>query len=729
MKKSLKIGIIVVASLLGLVLIASLLVSPIAKSYIEKHDKELCGREVNMDKLRVNIFNGKVTIAGFRMLEADDKTTFVTFDSLKVNANLWRLLAHEICIEEIRLISPNVTVLQNEDWFNFNDIIEHFASEEEEEEPNDNPFAIAINNITLHNGRIYYADQAVKSHFDLKDLNLYIPGVYFAGNNTDIGLDLNFADGGSLKTKLLYNLEEGSFNINLLLNRFSIAAIQPYLQSSMNIDQLNGKLSANMNIKGNANHVMELSLKGNATLNDFATTDLAGNELAKAQKLYVAIEQIDLAKNQIFLDSVAASGLALNVELLKDGSNTFSHLFKEDTTQQTDTTPAADETPMDFRIKSFNINNTTFHFADNTLKTPFVYNITDINVHADNVSLNHNMQLKANATLPSKGMFDFEWKGNLEDLANQHILVNIRNLYLPDLSPYTIEYTAYPLKKGNLTFKSINSIRNNHLTSENLLDIFKCEADKKLANMKPEYNIPLKTILYILKDRNDKISFNLPVSGNIDSPEFSYKKIIINTLLNLTVKVAASPFDALSSSFGLSKEQEPRLAFATLRQDLTSEHYTMLDKVAAMLEEKPECVLVLKPTLNQQNSKQRMATFLAKEAFYKTRNPNAQPSLETFKAIEAISEKDADFVAFLNSATGNAGKTTAEKALALSNEEQINAAITAQTNQKLNAVKEYLVNHHHINAARVESNAPTETEAKNDLVIDFGIDLAEEENQ
>ena len=43
MKKGLKISLIVLGSILALLLAAVLLVSPIAKWYIEKHDKELIG--------------------------------------------------------------------------------------------------------------------------------------------------------------------------------------------------------------------------------------------------------------------------------------------------------------------------------------------------------------------------------------------------------------------------------------------------------------------------------------------------------------------------------------------------------------------------------------------------------------------------------------------------------------------------------------------------------------
>ena len=67
MKKAKKIWktiLIVLGVLVLLVALSLLLLSPIAKAYIQKHDKELVGREITIDKLRVNVLAGKVKIQG-----------------------------------------------------------------------------------------------------------------------------------------------------------------------------------------------------------------------------------------------------------------------------------------------------------------------------------------------------------------------------------------------------------------------------------------------------------------------------------------------------------------------------------------------------------------------------------------------------------------------------------------------------------------------------------------
>ena len=69
--------------------------------------------------------------------------------------------------------------------------------------------------------------------------------------------------------------------------------------------------------------------------------------------------------------------------------------------------------------------------------------------------------------------------GTLDDMNNQNITLWLTNLDLRDFGPYCEHYTAYPLTKGNLTFRSQNVIRNRYLDGTNHLDMFEPKVDKK----------------------------------------------------------------------------------------------------------------------------------------------------------------------------------------------------------------------------------------------------------
>ena len=135
------------------------------------------------------------------------------------------------------------------------------------------------------------------------------------------------------------------------------------------------------------------------------------------------------------------------------------------------------------------------------------------------------------------GSAKLRWEGTLDDMNNQNITLWLTNLDLRDCGPYCEHYTAYPLTKGNLTFRSQNVIRNRYLDGTNHLDMFEPKVDKKRREIKAEMNIPLKQGLYVLKDKKGHVKMNLPVKGSLDSPEFSYRKIVLKAIGNVLLKV------------------------------------------------------------------------------------------------------------------------------------------------------------------------------------------------
>lgn len=171
MKKWLKILLVIVGSLAALIIIFSLVISPIAHWYIEKNSKELCGRIVKMDDLTINIFKGTVDIEKFTALEQNDKDQFIIFNRLKVNLTLWKLLSQQLKFTEITLDNPNVIIIQNDDRFNFTDIIEHFSSDEEDD-GEESSWSFDLQNITLMNGSVLYRDAMGNSRFNMKELAL-----------------------------------------------------------------------------------------------------------------------------------------------------------------------------------------------------------------------------------------------------------------------------------------------------------------------------------------------------------------------------------------------------------------------------------------------------------------------------------------------------------------------------------------------------------------------------
>ncbi len=721
MKKFLKIFSIVILSIFALVFLISLIAPPIAHRYIEKHSKDICGRIVTMDKLKVNLFTGKAKIIDFKSLEANDKDTFLTFDTLSVKINLFRLLAKEVCINEIRLITPNVPILQDSSTFNFSDIITHFKKEEPDTTPSQ--WAINLRNITLRNGHIIYKDIPRETGFNMKELSLFIPGIYFGPQNTNVGLHLKFDDGGALGVKLLYGLNSNTFDLNIDLQNFAISSVEPYLQEFLNINNLDGKLSTQLQIQGNTEHLTDIVAIGNIHLNQVQANNSYEEQIARFDELSIYIDKIDLHSKQFYFDSISINGLNVDYTLLEN-RNTFSNLLKsqEETSEEvvSESENNSESNDLDFVINNFYLNNASVSYTDATLAHKVEIPINNINIKGENINLETLTKIGITANFNNGGKIIANWKGLLSTNWDSHnLMVHISNFNLSQVSPYCEHYFGYPISDGIFAFSSVFKIKNSNLTSTNEIDIHNCTIERKLKDINPEYNIPLRAGIFVLEDRNKNIQFALPISGKVTSPEFSFRKLIFKAFLNLIVKVATAPIDLLSNTFGLVADDFKDISYNVFDHDFSSEQYEQLKNIALSLQDKENLSLVVDHFVNTEQATKDLALFLAKQNYYFSLYPEKNKqniNAEDIKIISQIKNDNNDFITYLNNVSKTEGDIY-QKAFALHSHEQLYSFVQRGIENKELIMKNFFYETYKFSTDKISFNTISNEENTNNKSI------------
>ena len=681
MKKWLKITLIIVASILLLLVIVLSVAPHIAKGYVNRHGKELIGREIRVEKLRLNALSGRVRIYDLTVFEDDGTTAFFSFDTLDVSVKLRKLLANELYVRHITLAEPRIRVIQDGDRFNFSSIIDHFASDDDEtdDDTTSSNWRFGFYKIRLSEGEIYYADPKLGGEWDLKNLNIKVPGVYFDGSeNTDAGLALKLADGGTLRTEASLNMDNNDFAVDLDLEQFAISNARAYLADIMNVGKMDGQLDADIQVKGNLNDILRMNIGGKVDLSGVDIRDTKKEQVLACSKLSVDVNRINVKENLYDVKTVMIDGLTSHFDLYKDGSN-FSRLFAVGTSDekqaetQPDAEPAAAETtaeqsspakPFDLRVGKLALRDAEFTFNDYSLPDAFSFPVKKLNVSAENISSLGDSKARVSAHLPHGGMAFVKWQGNIDEWKHhQNLVLTIKNLQLKDLSPYAVAYLGHPLTDGTFSFTSENTILNSQLEGRNNLDLFNPEVGEKRKDVEPQVKIPLKAALYVLKDKDNKVQFDVPVAGNIDSPEFSYTKIIFKTLGNLLVKVALSPLNFVANNLGLSQDELSHVDFSLFQRDLTSEQYEKLSRLADVVKADPDMTLELEQSVDYQSALKELPMFEMKREYYLSQNPEKvgkpMSSLD-ITSITEIKDKDRDFRSFAEDKLG----TSLEKGLA-----------------------------------------------------------------
>ena len=731
-KKAIKIPCIIIGVILILLIIVNFAAGPIAKSYVNNHCKELCGRTVTVEKIRTNLFVGKVTIMGLKMLELNDKDEFCSFDTLVVKINPFKLISNEVKLNEITLINPKAVIIQDGDAFNFDSLIDFYASDEEEPEEEDSTnWIINLNDITLKGGEVDYRDVAIGSQFDMGNLQLEIPHIYFSGENTDVGINLDFAEGGRLGLQVAYGMENGKYDLDIDLEDFSLAPVFPYLKESMNVSSFDGKLTSKISVKGSTEHIMNIIASGDVEINDIVLKDLEENDVITANKIKVGIDKIDTEKNLFAFNEILIDGIKTEYIIYDTLHDNIDKLLIEDSADEEEDKSESGGGDMNLTIKKFTLDNSSIVYTDNSLLEKFVLPITNINVSANNLNLVSQFDAKLKAQVGDKGELKGSFDGSLSNFSNMKLNIFLKNIKLKDMSPYCVHYTAYPISDGILSLSSISTITNNYLNSSNELNILNCTIEKKRKDVKAEYgNIPLKAGLYILSDRNKKISIDLPVAGNIDDPTFKIGKIIWKTFCNLMVKIATSPFDAFKKEGGVDNFRDMYMDITD--RSLTVENYQQLNKLSEELKDiissKPDVKMSITQSLDKTTNLNQIALFRLKLDYFLEANDKNREDLtvEEYKAIQAIKDKDPRLIEYAKN-RANVRNTT-EAAMKLYSNSEIEGMYKMMNSMREKNLREYFIGQG-IPADKLTFLATDEASPdKNRITIKFGMDLPDNVN-
>ena len=679
-----KVAARVVLALVALVVLVLCLIAfkggDVAKNYIEEHDRELLGREVVVRDIDISLLHSAVTVGGVVVKEQDNATDFFKFDTLFVDINLFDLLAQKVNLQHIHLVGAGVNVLQRDSVFNFSDIIAHFSKADTAEgkdasEPS--KWEVDLFDIQLRHCNALYKDLSLKSEFDLKDINLVIPGVYFSDKSTDVGLNLYFPKGGKLHAQMMYDIASSNFQIDAQITDFNINCVEPYMRQGVRVGQVQGLLDTKATMKGNFNHIMNFTLSGTSSLRNVIVTDDKGRLVLSANKTSAELVRLNLMDNEIHLGTVDGEGIASQFLIDKEGNDNITYFStspeaaarRERRDSIAETLPDSvrnaqkgDGKQLTFKIDKVDMRNMSMHMSDESLAETFNYDAANFCVSAENISLDRANDVAVSGRLGKTWAVSARWRGSLDDLSNQNIMVTLTNIDLTEFSPYFAPVFAYRITGGNLSLVSQNVVENNSLRGTNQLSVMNCVVEKDKSVEKPEFKVPLKTALYVVKDKNGKIDIDLPVAGSIDSPEFSYRKIVLATLKNFLVKVGQSPFKSMAKAFGAAGSVD-EMPFDPTSASLSVETYEQLNKVVGMLGQKPELKAHLIQKINMGDAVADMAFMQLKTAYFLQQHPGK--SAENLEIIDRndiakISEKDSAFVAYV-AALSSTGDTNPHK--------------------------------------------------------------------
>ncbi|WP_177411122.1 MULTISPECIES: DUF748 domain-containing protein [unclassified Pseudomonas] len=468
------------------------------------------------------------------------------------------------------------------------------------------PWQVLLLDTQLRDYRVHLADKVPKEPVALEVGPLNLDLKHFDSLNTSpftLKLDTGLGKQGKLTAEGEVNLAPVRARLDVTTRDIDLRVAQAYVTPFIRLEVRSGMLNSDLAVDLKSTEPLALGITGKAQVDQLHTLDtLKSRDFVKWQRLNVDGLNFQLG------DSLSIA--TINIEqpyarfvIADDRTTNIDDLLIPQPADapkapaQAKTTPATK--PMGIHIGEVNINNGSANFADFSLTPNFATAVQQLN---GKIGTLDNRQDKP-APVDIKGKVDryapVTIKGALNPfnpLASLDIATSFRRVELTTLTPYSGKFAGYRIRKGRLNLDLHYLITKGQLKAENKVVVEQLQLGEKVDS--PDaVNLPLKLAVALLKDVDGKISIELPVSGDLNNPQFSVMPIVWQTLRNLVVKAAAAPFKFIGGLIAGGGSQDlGTVAFAPGSDELSGDAQASLDKLAAALKERPALRLEIEGT-------------------------------------------------------------------------------------------------------------------------------------
>jgi hypothetical protein len=391
-----------------------------------------------------------------------------------------------------------------------------------------------------------------------------------------------------------------SVEANLNLKALSLATLQPYLKPVATVTLK----SANVSLQGNLKYGVKaagakITYIGNASLDKLLITEPdVQKPLIGWDSLSIPQVNLTLQPDKLNIEKIRLSKPIGEVIIDQDHVLNLSRVFKtQDDQKKSKASPAPDsqkgQETFPVRVGKVEIEKGDMLFADLSLRPQFMTRITDLKgvVSALASAGDSPSEVKLDGRVDEYGLAKISGKINVfhPEISTDLSLV-FKNVEMTKLTPYSGKFAGRRITSGKLSTDLRYRIQDGKLLGDNQIIVDNLTLGEHVDS--PDaVNLPLDLAIALLKDSSGRIDIGLPVSGDLNDPQFSYGHLIWKALVNLLTKIVTSPFRALGSLFGGGEEQQVIVVFDPGASTLLPPEKEKLQKMADVLKNRPQLKL------------------------------------------------------------------------------------------------------------------------------------------
>jgi uncharacterized protein involved in outer membrane biogenesis len=468
------------------------------------------------------------------------------------------------------------------------------------------PWQVLLKDVQLRDYQVHLADRQAQPNvaLDIGPLNVDLQNFdSLNGSPFNLQLDTGVGKQGKLTADGVVNLAPVTANLKVQTKDIDLRVAQSYINPFIRLELRSGMLGSDLAVDLKSTEPLAFSVTGRAQVDQLHTLDtLKTRDFLKWQQ--VVVEGLNYQHgDSLSIDKVNLFQPYVRFMINDDRTTNVDDLLipqPADTgSKSAAVKPASKDKPLGIHVGGIAINDGSANFADFSLTPNFATAIQQLNGSIGTID---SRQVKP-ASVDVKGKVDryapVTIKGAVnpfDPMASLDIATSFKRVELTTLTPYSGKFAGYRIRKGRLNLDLHYLITKGQLKAENKVVVEQLQLGEKVDS--PDaVSLPLKLAIALLKDVDGKISIELPVTGDLNNPQFSVMPIVWQTLRNLIVKAAAAPFKLIGGLISGGGSQDlGTVSFAPGSSDLSKDAEAALVKLSQALKERPALRLEIEGT-------------------------------------------------------------------------------------------------------------------------------------
>ena len=467
------------------------------------------------------------------------------------------------------------------------------------------PWQVLLKDVQLRNYQVHLADRQAKPTVALELGPLNIDVQNFDSLNQSpftLKVDSGLGKQGKIQAAGEVNLNPVSAKLKVNTQDIDLRVAQSYISPFIRLELRSGMLGSNLDVNLKSADPLKLQITGRAQVEQLHTLDtLKTRDFLKWQRL--VLEGVNYQHGEsLSIDKVNLLQPYVRFMINDDRTTNVDDLLipqPANSGAKSAPKPASKEKPLGIHIGQIAINDGSANFADFSLTPNFATAIQQLNGQIGTID---SRQAKP-ASVDIKGKVDryapVTIKGSVnpfDPIAALDIATSFKRVELTTLTPYSGKFAGFRIRKGRLNLDLHYVITKGQLKAENKVVVEQLQLGEKVDSA-DAVDLPIRLAIALLKDSDGKISIELPISGDLNNPQFSVMPIVWQTLRNLVVRAASAPFKFIGGLIsGGGSEDLGNVSFAPGSSELSKEAEGALNTLAKALKERPNLRLEIEGT-------------------------------------------------------------------------------------------------------------------------------------